>query len=228
MKIGQQGSKKFLTIKNGKKQCTECKEWKILYYFPVRKNTKIGYNSKCKECKNAKQREYRKTSKGKISQLKYGRSKKGIDNYKKYRTSEKGKITYKKYRKSKKGQIVQKNWSKTKGGKRRSLCNRICNSIRYSLKGNKNGIHWEDIVEWTFEDFKIYMEPLFKFGMTWENHGEWHIDHIRPISSFNITDYDCDDFKKCWSLDNLQPLWASENIKKGNKWNEYNKENKLI
>lgn len=51
--------------------------------------------------------------------------------------------------------------------------------------------------------------------MNWENHGKgkgkWHIDHIKPISSFNITSYKCNDFKQCWSLNNLRPLWSHEN-----------------
>jgi hypothetical protein len=53
--------------------------------------------------------------------------------------------------------------------------------------------------------------------MTWKNYGKWHIDHIRPISSFKITGIDCEDFKKCWSLSNLQPLWAFDNLSKGTK-----------
>jgi len=96
------------------------------------------------------------------------------------------------------------------------------------LKGNKNGEHWENIVGWTLEEFKEYISPQFQPCMTWDNHGEWHIDHIRPIASFNITDYDCDDFKECWSLSNLQPLWAEENLKKGAKWDEYNRQIKFI
>lgn len=54
---------------------------------------------------------------------------------------------------------------------------------------------------------------------SWENISEWHLDHIRPVSSFNFTTTDCEDFKKCWALDNLQPLWAADNLNKGNKWN---------
>ena len=50
-----------------------------------------------------------------------------------------------------------------------------------------------------------------------DNYGKWHIDHIKPISSFNINGINSDDFKKCWSLNNLQPLWAKDNLQKGNK-----------
>jgi 5-methylcytosine-specific restriction endonuclease McrA len=47
--------------------------------------------------------------------------------------------------------------------------------------------------------------------MTWENYGEWRVDHIKPISSFNFTDINDDEFKKCWPLENLQPLCEKEN-----------------
>jgi hypothetical protein len=53
--------------------------------------------------------------------------------------------------------------------------------------------------------------------MTWMNYGEWHIDHILPIDSFNFQSYEDYQFKECWSLENLQPLWAIDNIRKGNK-----------
>jgi hypothetical protein len=53
--------------------------------------------------------------------------------------------------------------------------------------------------------------------MSWENYGKWHIDHITPLSSFDIQNYNDENFKKCWSLENLQPLWAEDNLKKSNK-----------
>ena len=52
--------------------------------------------------------------------------------------------------------------------------------------------------------------------MTWDNHGEWHIDHIVPISFFEYDSTDDVEFKYCWSLYNLQPLWSGENLRKYN------------
>ena len=59
-----------------------------------------------------------------------------------------------------------------------------------------------------------HLEKQFASGMTWKNYGEWHIDHIVPQASFNITSSDCDDFRALWALSNLRPLWAAENIRK--------------
>lgn len=74
-----------------------------------------------------------------------------------------------------------------------------------------------DILPYTLEELMKYLESKFKEGMTWDNYGEWHIDHIKPISSFIFESSEDDEFKKCWSLENLQPMWGIENIKKGNK-----------
>jgi hypothetical protein len=66
------------------------------------------------------------------------------------------------------------------------------------------------------QDFILYFQAKFKEGMTWENHGEWHIDHIKPCASFNLLDEE--EQKKCFHYTNLQPLWASENLSKGSKY----------
>jgi len=76
--------------------------------------------------------------------------------------------------------------------------------------------HYFDILRYTPEELISHLENLFTDGMTWENYGEWHVDHRIPISSFNFESVDDDSFTKCWSLDNLQPMWGVENIVKGN------------
>ena len=91
-------------------------------------------------------------------------------------------------------------------------------AVRRMAKGQKNYTKWQEIVGWGFEDFKKRIGKLFKPGMTWENHGSvWHIDHIIPISAFNIISIGCIDFRRCWNLKNLQPLFVKENISKLNK-----------
>jgi len=60
---------------------------------------------------------------------------------------------------------------------------------------------------------RFYLETLFKPGMSWENYGEWHIDHIRPCASFDLMDPEQQAI--CFHYTNLQPLWATDNHKKG-------------
>jgi hypothetical protein len=80
----------------------------------------------------------------------------------------------------------------------------------------KNG-HYFEILGYTPEELINHLEKQFKDGMTWDNYGDFHIDHIIPISSFNIQEIGDEEFMKCWSLSNLQPMWGEENIKKSNK-----------
>ena len=61
--------------------------------------------------------------------------------------------------------------------------------MRKSLNGIKESKSWETLVNYSLEDLKLHLEKQFTNGMSWENYGEWHIDHILPISSFNIQDY---------------------------------------
>ena len=62
------------------------------------------------------------------------------------------------------------------------------------------------------EDLKNHMISLFKEGMSWENWGEWHVDHIFPVSKFDPNTL----MSVVNALDNLQPLWAFDNLSKNN------------
>ena len=110
--------------------------------------------------------------------------------------------------------------------------------MNQSLRKKKQGKHWEDLAGYTLQDLLKHLEQGWTEGMDWTNYGDyngkhsgWHIDHIRPVDSFNITSYDCEDFKKCWALQNLCPRWATTRIINGveylgnlNKGNKYQKE----
>ena len=78
--------------------------------------------------------------------------------------------------------------------------------------------HYFDVLQYTPEELITHLELQFKDDMSWDNYGEWHVDHIKPISSFNIVDMGDEEFMKCWSLSNLQPMWGEENIRKSNKF----------
>lgn len=97
------------------------------------------------------------------------------------------------------------------------LSNGISAGIRRSLKRGKQGCHWESLVGYTLAQLVAHLESLFQPGMSWDNCGDWHLDHVVPISAFNFSCAEDLDFRRCWALSNLQPLWAAENIRKSDK-----------
>jgi hypothetical protein len=70
------------------------------------------------------------------------------------------------------------------------------------------------------EELKKHLESKFQPGMSWDNYGRngWHIDHVRPDISFDYASMNDMEFKECWSLNNLQPMWESDNCRKGSKY----------
>ena len=74
----------------------------------------------------------------------------------------------------------------------------------------------------TMAELKTYLSSKFVEGMSWDNHGKWHIDHVRPVSSFSMAD--ASQRAKCWHFSNLQPLWAKDNLSKSNFWDGVTRE----
>lgn len=119
-------------------------------------------------------------------------------------------------------------WNETKRNYER---NRKSSDPIYKLIGNfrtaiytvlkENNVtkndHYFNILGYSQEDLINYLGNLLTDGMTWDNYGEWHVDHVLPITHFKFSSTDDEAFKECWSLNNLQPLWGYENISKSNK-----------
>jgi len=91
------------------------------------------------------------------------------------------------------------------------------NLLRASLVriGKKKEGRTSTVLGYSSTQLKIHIEAKFKSGMSWKNHGEWHIDHIKSIVKF--IEEGISDPQVINALSNLQPLWAVENIKKGSK-----------
>jgi len=114
-----------------------------------------------------------------------------------------------------KQRIYEKN--KTKN----SLIHRLTKNLRTRLntairRKYKSGSSVRDL-GCSIQEFIVYMESLFQPGMTWDNWSRlgWHIDHIKPLSSFDLTNRE--ELLTAVHYTNLQPLWAKDNISKGNK-----------
>ena len=97
---------------------------------------------------------------------------------------------------------------------------KVSDRIRKALKagyGNKSK-SCLNYIGCSVPQLRQHLEQQFTDGMTWENYGEWHIDHIKPCATFDLT---CEEQQsKCFNYTNLQPLWAIDNLTKGAKYNE--------
>ncbi|WP_022684544.1 hypothetical protein [Sphingobium bisphenolivorans] len=92
----------------------------------------------------------------------------------------------------------------------RKLLARTCERIKMSRRQIGKTI---DALGYTADEFRAHIEAQFQDGMTWGNHGQWHVDHIHPLSKFDLTDPE--QRREANALANLQPLWAAENMSKG-------------
>lgn len=97
------------------------------------------------------------------------------------------------------------------------LLKSMSEQIRLSQRGRKDGASWEVLLGYTRQQLVRHIERQLCVGMAWSNYGEWHIDHIVPASSFVFDSPYHPEFRACWSLTNLRPLWAPENLSKKDK-----------
>ncbi len=97
---------------------------------------------------------------------------------------------------------------------KRLLRARIWKAIR--LYGNPTALRRKsrtaELIGCSIQQLRAHLEAKFTNGMTWANQGAWHIDHIKPCALFDLTNER--EQRACFHYTNLQPLWASENIRK--------------
>jgi hypothetical protein len=97
------------------------------------------------------------------------------------------------------------------------LC-RLRSSLHNALKkaGQKKTRTTFKLIGIPIQEFLKYLESLFQPGMSWENRAEWHIDHVRPCATFELSDPEQQ--RQCFHYTNLQPLWGVENMRKNSHW----------
>jgi hypothetical protein len=179
------------------KHCRKCGEWKTLSSFHKHRSAKDGLTYECAKCGIEHARAYNKAH---------------PDKARAWRENNPEKVRAISMRNAQKKQDSGY-WDEPS----RNLRQRIACRMRQCLKDGKKGKHWETLVGFTINDLKKHLTTTMPDGYTWDNLNELHIDHIIPISAFNIQDENCIDFKKCWSLRNLRLLPAKENLIKWDK-----------
>jgi len=185
------------------KQCTSCLRELNISEFSPKKNYKYGVNSRCKECVASYLAEYGKKNRAKLS-----------ESQRQYRIQKADQ--YKEYYNKPEVRARLKNWEKN------NPHSKICRELRARTKlilkralASKRIGPISNLIGCTGKELVVHLESQFEPGMSWDNRSEWHIDHIAPISSFNLLDPE--QRAKASHYTNLQPLWAKENLQKGNK-----------
>lgn len=205
------------------KMCIKCNEIKDISCFKKHHQCTDGYTNRCKICVNEYSKEYRAKNKDKIKQYTLANKDRLKDYHKEYskrwevenreKRKEDKKVNFKMWR--------QKNKDYNKNYKRKnppslnlkistSLSSRI-NELLKTINSRKASSS-RKLLGCSIEFFKEYIESKFTQGMTWENRGVygWHLDHIRPCSSFDLTDLEQQ--KVCFHYTNYQPLWSTTEI----------------
>lgn len=90
--------------------------------------------------------------------------------------------------------------------------------LHSAIKGKAKKASAKELVGCSIPQLRKHLESQFIDGMVWDNYGDWHIDHIKPCAAFDLTNEA--EQLECFHYSNLQPLWASENMSKGAKWDE--------
>lgn len=200
------------------KICKKCNQSKVLEEFPIHSivNDKTYYRTLCKVCEN----EYRSDYKNNHPELK--------DYYKEYK---------KKYYQENKIPLLeyQKEYLRIErlNNPARKIRENISRSINYhlnKLNTSKLGSSIKNFLPYTIDELKNHLESQFEPWMTWENYGTyrrdiwddndsstwtWQIDHIIPHSNFKYTSMEDEEFKECWSLNNLRPYSSKQNLLDG-------------
>jgi hypothetical protein len=233
----------FYKKKSGKDgfeaRCKECILSKCKVYYQDNKDERLDYYYNNREEIIEKKKTYREDNIEKISkrEREYYLLNKDRENEKdreyyllnKHSISERKKIKYNEnadkersrlslYRKNNKDRINEKIRLRKQNDPlyKAKLAIRSTISCSIRKKGYKKNSRTYEILCCSYEDFKQHIEKQFTDGMSWDNYGEWHLDHKTPVS-WAETEEQVYELNK---YTNFQPLWEFDNLSKGNKWSD--------
>jgi hypothetical protein len=204
------------------KTCAKCKETKDYKSFCKAKNRPDGYYNYCRECKSKDDKRHYCPIKTK--EYKLQNKEKNKANWVKWRSMNREELNKRKleYYHLNKKEINKKAFIRTKA--RLKVDNlfrfktRVRGLVRDSFRRSFNNRfrkskQTEDILCCTVGFFTEYISSKFSEGMSFENYGKWHLDHIIPLSTANNEE----DVIRLNHYTNIQPLWAKDNLRKSNK-----------
>lgn len=193
------------------KHCPSCNKEKSKSDFYKNKRTPDGISYTCKSCMATYSKQYRANNEVKLAQLKknwYANNKKHVLTY--------AATYYENNKESIIKKVVNYRSKRLKTDVNFKLQKNVRHRLGKLLKQQSSSIA-VTFLGCSLEELKIHLESKFQPGMGWNNWGTfgWHIDHIRPLSSFDLTKEE--ELKKACHYTNLQPLWRQDNLSKSNK-----------
>ena len=180
------------------KKCSTCGQDKSEQDFYKDRRAISGLAGVCKGCRKIAHQKWAQSDKGQAYRKAY---------LKEYRSRPEIKKRIKKQNREYKSLYRQT--------PRNRLNHNLNTLVWVTLKGGRHRQRWEKYVGYTIEELITHLEKQFTDKMNWDNYGSyWEVDHIKPKSLFKFASIVEEEFKKCWALDNLQPLKAYDNWKK--------------
>lgn len=207
------GMKALHPVIDGRKACSKCGQNKRLDEFSVNRARKSGGRSaSCKACVNeytARRRKalVRKPTVDRKECKSCGVTKIAKD-FRKIAMNADGLHTSCKTCENSRKAEYNRRYRATPEGRSSVALHRM---VRRLVQGDRSGVYKR--LGYSLHDLREHLERQFQAGMSWDNYGDWHIDHIVPVSSF--VSKGIEDPKIVNALSNLRPLWASENFAKG-------------
>ena len=225
------------------KCCPRCKLTKSSDCFTKLKTNKDGLANYCKECRRLNDKERKQTASEthvnvditltktcttcnvlkSLSEFRINR--KSVDNLshiciqclpKNNWTKEKQQQSEKKYKTNNPEKIKEK-YRKQSQNINRRIRNNLNHRISEALLTNKNKKNNKtaQYIGCSIPFLHAWIEYQFYESMTWETYGQWHLDHVKPCASFDLSNEE--EIKECFCWKNMQPLWATENVIKSDK-----------
>ncbi|MHA1738808.1 MAG: hypothetical protein ACTSWD_09500 [Candidatus Heimdallarchaeota archaeon] len=227
------------------KICTKCKEKKLLVEFRKDNSKKDGYYSSCINCcieydkiryrirkseYSQRHKKYYQENKAKIKNKTQNYYLKNITKKRQYskdhHLKHKNDIDYKnkrlEYREKNKIRLNKQIYLIHRKYYKNNISYRIKENCRgrinNALRGYTKSLSTMLLIGCEVDYLMFHLQEQFTKGMSWDNYGDWHVDHIRPCASFDFVKES--EQKKCFHYTNLQPLWAKDNLSKHTKYKE--------
>ena len=212
------------------KTCTKCKTEKPLDGFYKMTSAKDGWHPHCRACQAERSRRWYANPDNRPKKAEADRRwrqnpqnrAKHAESHRRWLQTPEGRAKYAEYQRSRRQSAEGRAWMAEYVRRRRKtdpqfrLAHILRRRLSHALKGTAKSARTLELLGCPIDHLVRHLESKFQPGMSWGNQGEWHVDHIRPLASFDLTDPHQQ--RQAFHWTNLQPLWAAENIRKNAKY----------